>query len=205
MELILIRHFQTKGNLEGRYIGVTDEPLLQSEEVHRLAAALRERLAGVEAVCASPLKRCVETAALLFPAITPVLYPGLRECDFGLFENKNYEELKGLPEYQRWLDSGGRIPFPQGEGRDAFCRRCCGAFHQAVEQLLQKGVGCGAVVFHGGGIMAALESIDPRKRDFYSWQVKNGGGYRLRLDEKEWLQNVPGQRTFESCEPLLIE
>ena len=35
MEIILIRHGKTKGNLEKRYIGVTDEPLTD-EGAHEL-------------------------------------------------------------------------------------------------------------------------------------------------------------------------
>lgn len=39
-----------------------------------------------------------------------------RECDFGIFEGKNYEELKENRDYQRWLDSGGVLPFRMERG-----------------------------------------------------------------------------------------
>ncbi len=54
----------------------------------------------------------------------------LRECDFGLFENHNYIELSS-PEYQAWIDSGGR-PFPEGESREAFIRRTLEGFREVV-------------------------------------------------------------------------
>lgn len=44
----------------------------------------------------------------------------LSECDFGEFENKNYKELSGNQDYQRWIDSNGTLPFPGGESREAF-------------------------------------------------------------------------------------
>ena len=59
MTVYLIRHGQTQGNLERRYIGSTDQPL---------CPAGREALGPlppVDRVYASPLRRCRETAALL--------------------------------------------------------------------------------------------------------------------------------------------
>lgn len=38
----------------------------------------------------------------------------------GVLKEKNYEELKDDPGYQRWLDSNGTIPFPEGEGQETF-------------------------------------------------------------------------------------
>ena len=115
IECYLYRHGKTKGNEEGRYLGRTDESL--SEEGKK---ALREkRMPPAEAVFSSPKKRCQETAALFFPGQCRIIVPDLRECDFGIFENKNWRELSGNPAYQKWIDSGGTLPFPGGEsGRD---------------------------------------------------------------------------------------
>ena len=95
----LIRHSITKGNLEKRYIGTTDEPILPVSSVSGVPE--------VEIVLASPLLRCRETAGLLYPRLDPVLIEGFRECDFGAFEGKNYRELTGDQDYQAWIDSGG--------------------------------------------------------------------------------------------------
>ena len=119
-ELILIRHGKTAGNLLGRYIGSrTDEPLCDEG---------REELAGkqlpeVERLYVSPMKRCVETAEILWPGLDRKKMQkvmDLRECDFGDFENKNYKELSGNGDYQAWIDSNGTLPFPNGESMDAF-------------------------------------------------------------------------------------
>lgn len=123
-ELILIRHGKTAGNLLGRYIGSrTDEPLCDEG---------REGLAGkqlpeVERLYVSPMKRCVETAEILWPGFDRKKMQkvtDLRECDFGDFENKNYKELSGNGDYQAWIDSNGTLPFPNGESMDAFKSRC---------------------------------------------------------------------------------
>ena len=108
MRVVLIRHSKTAGNLKGRYIGTTDEPLC--EEGIRLLEG--KNYPAAELVYVSPMKRCRETASLIYPTLTQREEPLLRECDFGDFENKNYLELNGNPDYQAWVDSGGTLPFP---------------------------------------------------------------------------------------------
>lgn len=135
MELVMIRHGRTKGNMENRYIGTTDEPLLASEAERLLAKreTLEEmRMDHPDILLVSPMRRCLETAAILFPESEPVIVPDFRECDFGEFENKNYRELSGNVDYQRWIDSGGRLPFPGGESMSSFQERVCRAFDWAV-------------------------------------------------------------------------
>ena len=74
----LIRHSITKGNLEKRYIGAkTDEPLCKAGY-----ELLKEKhYPKVEKVIASPMKRCIETAQLLFPDTQIQIEESLRECD----------------------------------------------------------------------------------------------------------------------------
>ena len=77
-----------------------------------------------------------------------ILFPGtekeeevlLKECDFGIFENKNYQELSGNPEYQAWIDSSGTLPFPEGESQEMFQKRCVRGFARCVEQCLKDGL-----------------------------------------------------------------
>ena len=78
---------------------------------------------GPDAVYVSPLKRCVQTAAILFPGEPVQIIEELSECDFGEFENKNYKELDGNADYQAWVDSNGMLPFPGGESREEAKRR----------------------------------------------------------------------------------
>ena len=93
-----------------------------------------KRVPPVSRVFVSPLKRCIETAALLYPDITPEIIPDFRECDFGEFENKSYADLNGRADYQAWIDSGGEQPFPGGESRAQFAARCVAAFEASVSK-----------------------------------------------------------------------
>lgn len=179
MKLYLIRHFKTQGNIERRYIGTTDEPLAEGAE----RAAFYP---PVEQVIASPMKRCRQTAEKIYPGCNPICCEDLKECDFGLFEGRNYEQLKDLEAYQKWLDSRGTLPFPSGEEHTVFKERCLGGFIQMVDMLCSTGCKNAAMVVHGGTIMAILEKFDAKRREFYHWQVKNGEGYAVNLDENDW-------------------
>ena len=198
-ELILIRHGKTAGNLLGRYIGSrTDEPLCDEG---------REGLAGkqlpeVERLYVSPMKRCVETAEILWPGFDRKemqKVTDLRECDFGDFENKNYKELSGNGDYQAWIDSNGTLPFPNGESMDVFKSRCLEAFARIVEEVSgaeqewiasgKTGIFRAGIVVHGGTIMAILEQYGYPKAAYFDYQVKNGCGYRLTPVEGTRLWN----------------
>jgi alpha-ribazole phosphatase len=187
MRIYLIRHGKTEGNLNGRYIGTTDEPLC-AEGINELKSRTYPK---ADIVFSSPLKRCLMTAEIIYPDIKPSdinIIPDLREMDFGRFENKSYDELKNEPEYQSWLDSGGTKPFPNGERREEFSKRCCEAFEECIRGVEDGGIvrvgdfgrdgdyGGDGVVFivHGGTIMSIMEKYGTPKGEFYKWQVKNG-------------------------------
>lgn len=198
-ELILIRHGKTAGNLLGRYIGSrTDEPLCDEGREGLVGKQLPE----VERLYVSPMKRCVETAEILWPEFDQKniqKVTDLRECDFGDFENKNYKELSGNGDYQAWIDSNGTLPFPNGESMDLFKSRCLEAFAQIVEEVSgaeqkwkdsgETGIFRAGIVVHGGTIMAILEQYGYPKRAYFDYQVKNGCGYRLTPVEGTRLWN----------------
>lgn len=179
MKITLIRHGMTAGNLEKRYIGRTDEPLCPEG-----TAALNGRSypASGTLIC-SPMKRCIQTAQVIFPDKTPLIYPELRECDFGDFEGKNYLELTGNPDYQRWIDSGGALPFPGGESPEKFRRRCCAEFLRAVNE--NKSADALTFVVHGGTIMSIMERFAQPERGYFDWQCANGCGFYTEFDFKK--------------------
>ena len=147
LKMYMIRHGKTYGNTLGRYIGTTDEPLLPEE-----AADLQKySLGSVDRVYASPRKRCLETAEILFPGQEITVVDEFAECDFGEFENKNYQELSGNPNYQKWVDSGGQLPFPGGESREGFRWRCLNGFQKVVHNCMHHNI-----------TSAALSSMEER-------------------------------------------
>lgn len=182
--LELIRHGATRGNEKKRYIGaLTDEPLSPAgREELRFADYARCGLLFV-----SPMRRCIQTAELLFPGQKQILVEELRECRFGSFENKNARELAGDSAYQAWIDSGGTLPFPGGESREEFARRNIRGFLRAVDEVISQRAKSAAFVVHGGTIMNVLEAFGVPRQEFYAYHTENGCGYEAVLDEKRWI------------------
>ena len=98
----IIRSGATKEETEGKYIGHTDVEL--SEEGRKQLENMRSELVypPVGAVISSPLKRCTDTAAILYPDNKCITIDSLIECNFGEFEGKDAEELKDYPMFPRW-------------------------------------------------------------------------------------------------------
>lgn len=179
MKIYFIRHGKTLGNLEKRYIGKTDEPLCEIgiNELKKVQFPQSELL-----VC-SPMKRCIQTAEILFPKQKNIVFNSLRECDFGDFEKKNYHDLNGNSYYQMWIDSGGKITFPNGELPLDFRKRCIAGFGEIVEQYVDKA--SITFVVHGGTIMAILHQFSDLPRDYFEWHCENGHGYSCEWNGKK--------------------
>ena len=203
IKIWLIRHGMTEGNRHQRYIGVTDEPLCP-EGIERLKNITYPK---PQAIFVSPLRRCQETAEILFPEQKVRIIDQLAECDFGAFENKNYKELSDDPRYQAWIDSNGTLPFPEGESRAEFIDRVCAGMENAADYLRNYAQSnmcrdCGsdrevtvAAVVHGGTIMALLSHYGGG--DYYDYQVENAGGFTCRiLIAGEQIRFVTQERGF---------
>lgn len=181
----MIRHGKTYGNSLGRYIGTTDEGVCEKG----IADLTGRHYPEVQGVYVSPLKRCIQTANLIYETEKQQIIEELAECDFGDFENKNYKELAGDPNYQKWVDSECTLPFPGGESQEEFRKRCLKGFQKVVHDCIKKGRESAAIVAHGGTIMSILDAYADVEQDFYSWYVDNGSGYEVELDEKRWQEN----------------
>ena len=182
LKIWLIRHGMTEGNRYQRYIGVTDEPLC--EEGRELLRKFT--YPKPQAVFVSPLKRCLETAAILFDDPKVRIIDQLAECDFGEFENKNYKELSGDPRYQEWIDSNGIMAFPGGESKEECAVRNLEGFQRVVTACIREQISEAVLVVHGGTIMNIMENYALPKREFYEWHVGNGCGYLVELDPFLW-------------------
>ena len=135
MELILIRHLKTPGNEKRQYIGSTDEELSEQEVLNFKQKYKIDSYPQVQQVIVSPMKRCIQTAELIYPKNQITQEELLKECDFGIFEGKTYEDLKDRAEYQAWLDSGGTIAFPEGEEQKEFRSRCVRGMLRQVDRF----------------------------------------------------------------------
>ena len=177
MELIMIRHGKSAGNIRKAYIGSTDEPLCE-EGILELRNAIPDRT--VRHVFVTDLKRTQQTAAFLFPCAEQEVLADLREMDFGVFENRTAEEMRDDAEYTNWVDTGCLAPCREGESMDSFSDRVRNGLISLVKRLGQD-ADQAVIVTHGGVIMALMSAYDENGGDFYSYWVRNLDGYRVNM------------------------
>lgn len=182
----LIRHAKTQSNFEGRYTGVTDEPLHEAGSKMLVEKIKAGYYPEADQVYVSPMIRCRQTAEMIYPNLSLEAVPGFAEYNFGDFEGSNYQELKDNLSYRKWVESGGTERAPGGEDILSYKKRCCQAFEQVLDEIRQRKIRNTALVIHGGTIMAILEKYVPSDNGFYGWQVKNCEGYKLAVIEELW-------------------
>ncbi|MEG1448378.1 MAG: histidine phosphatase family protein [Oscillospiraceae bacterium] len=166
MKIVFIRHGKTKGNLEKRYIGKTDESVLPFGSLDKSIYP------KISAVYTSDKKRCIQTANAIYPHIPLTIVDNISECDFGDFEGKNYDELKNVDEYKKYIQSGGKISPPNGENIYNFKKRCYNGYRFIISHAKNSGYNEIAIVTHGGVIMSIFEKFSDIS-DFYFWQIGN--------------------------------
>ena len=182
MEIILVRHGQTEGNKIHRFIGGrTDEPVSREG----MEALKKRTYPQPEHIFSSPMLRCVQTAQSIFRGRSPEVVEGFRECDFGILEGKTHEELLGDPAYAAFIAPQVADTFPGGESIPGFNARCLEALRETVEISRKRGYGSIACCVHGGVIMAVLSQVIEGS-SYYGWNVENGEGYILEIDENKW-------------------
>lgn len=182
----LIRHGLNEGVEEGRYIGHTDAPL--SEEGRAQLEQMRDDYIypGTQVVFSSPLKRCIDTAKILYPEKEPIIIDELKECNFGEFENKTADELADNEDFISWIKGNTAPPF--GESSNAFGNRVCAAFEKIANGMMKSEVFEAVIITHGGVAAAILSAYGLPSAPMHEWMVPNGCGYTLRLDPAMWMR-----------------
>ncbi|MCA9725262.1 MAG: histidine phosphatase family protein, partial [Kurthia sp.] len=113
--LTLVRHAKTQGNVERKYVGWTDEGIVEKQ--------LPIIDSTVQIVYGSDLKRCEQTVKQYYPQATFQGIPAFRETNFGDFEMKTYEDLKEDEVYRAWIDDPLQVTPPNGESFQQFQQR----------------------------------------------------------------------------------
>ena len=187
--LHLIRHEKTQANIERKYIGWTDEPIVKKVQ--------GDLPISPQMVYGSDLLRCEQTAACYFPKATYVPHIGLREMNFGEFEMCTYEHLKENPTYHAWIDDPMQVVPPRGEAFGEFKQRVL----QAVQVIVQKNETYTFVVH--GGVIRILLACYGCERTFQQTVANHRTIYTLKWDAVE--QFLGGAKcTSFSEEPITV-
>lgn len=182
----LIRHGAIDETLSGKYIGTTDPPLSDKGKLALKKLAFTHAYPQPPVVFSSPLRRCTQTCAVLFPERKPLVIANLSECNFGEWEGKTAEELKDSEDFQKWLAGDNSVKPPRGESNAGFVRRVCKIFESIVEGLMKTGSTECAVVTHGGVIMTLLAVYGLPQAKPFEWAMENGCGYSVRVTPMLW-------------------
>jgi len=203
LRIILLRHGQTQGNILKRYTGRRSQEPLTPEAVDSFKKNARE-YPNAMYLFTSPALRCQNTAKFIYPRLYPKrkIVDELNEMDFGIFEGKNYQDMKDLPEYREWVDSGCVGQIPGGESREEFIRRTLKGFGIVVDDIEKQHVSQdrlsikevkkftaglelnemfdASIVAHGGTIMALLSAFTGE--DYFSFSAAPGEGYFFTVE-----------------------
>ena len=194
--IYLVRHGQTLQNRAGLLQGRSDFPLneMGREQARRVGAFFREQGVRFDAVSTSPLRRAVQTAALIAGETVPLrVDERLIEMDYGPYEGMDLRAP--APEVLAFFRDFVNVPAPAGMEKLSAVTARLGAF---LEQLRPEAEERDILVStHAIALKGALEYLTPASRGSY-WAKNIGncavyrtaptaGGY---LVPELWLSGV---------------
>ena len=194
--IYLVRHGQTLQNRAGLLQGRSDFPLneMGREQARRVGAFFREQGVRFDAVYTSPLRRAVQTAALIAGETVPLrVDERLVEMDYGPYEGMDLRAP--APEVLAFFRDFVNVPAPAGMEKLSAVTARLGAF---LEQLRPEAEERDILVStHAIALKGALEYLTPASRGSY-WAKNIGncavyrtaptaGGYRV---PELWLSGV---------------
>lgn len=186
----LIRHGAIEDTYKGLYVGTTDVGLSNEGERELRILESEMRYPYAKAVFTSPLKRCTQTAGILYPDLEPIVLDQLSEMNFGEWECKSAEELKDDPDFVKWLSGDNSVKPERGESTDNFTRRVCNIFIDIVNGLMKTGYEDAVIITHGGVMNLLLAVFGLPKANPFDWQCDNGYGYSLRITPSLWQRDM---------------
>ncbi len=152
LQINWVRHLPVA--VTGRYIGHTDIPAIIPKNLANLAVPLPENALWFS----SPMLRTIDSAHWLMESvqenIAPLqVVPELMEQNFGVWENKTYEEVWKLSDKSQNWQSPAMVKPENGE---SFIGVCARVDHWIENMMKEVGGKPLIVVAHAGTIRAAL-------------------------------------------------
>lgn len=184
-----IRHAICEANEEGRYVGITESPVSARGRRELIAKASEFVYPPADKVYVSPLRRCIDTAAFLYPEGYARVVPELREMNFGDFEGRLLSEIKDRPEYKKFLKGGANNPPPNGESLESVVRRCYEGLDFIIMDMMKNGYENAVAVTHGGIIMNMMSCFGLPKYSPNDFACDFGEGFSALVTAQLWQQS----------------
>lgn len=173
MEIYLVRHGMTKENQRHLYYGKTDTGLCSEGKRQVMKQKKWALEQDFDDVYVSPLLRAVETVELLLPGKTYRLESRLEERNFGIFENKTYQQIAEMypEESKKWEQDWMYYQIPEGESFYDVQMR----INQFAKELSQKEYDKVLIVSHKGTIIQLITALlELPKESFWKFTLEQG-------------------------------
>lgn len=189
--LSIIRHGLTSANDTGTYIGCRSDYSLSQKGINQLWNKMDEfDYPKVQRVYSSPMKRCLETAEIVFPYREVQIVDNITELDFGEFDGKSVNELIDRDDYKEWLKGGSpdKRP-PGGESTEELLLRLYKGLHEIIMDMMNEDLTHCAVVTHSGIMTNMISGFGLPKVDPKELVCAPGEGFEVMVTAKMWQQS----------------
>lgn len=191
--LTLVRHGQSTANVRHMLAGWKDVELTETgrKELEKLASAVDYPESDI--YFSSPLKRCRETAEILFPGRKIICRDEFREINFRMLEGwilSSKEEMDAY--FADWVNDEAYL---DEETLSDVMERGSRAVLSTVAECEAEGLHSATVVMHSGLMRACLVALFGLEReDFNRMSVANGLGVVIDFDGLSPVRWTPLQR-----------
>lgn len=189
--LSIVRHGLTAANDSSIYIGSRCDYSLSQKGINQLWNKMDEfDYPKVQRVYSSPMKRCIETAEIIFPYRELQVVENITELDFGEFDGKSVNELIDREDYQDWLKGGSpdKRP-PGGESTEELLLRLYKGLHEIIMDMMNEDLTHCAVVTHSGIIANMLSAFGLPKIKPNELTCAPGEGFEIIVTAQMWQQS----------------
>ena len=186
MNIYLVRHGTTESNENKKYYGAYESKLTAKgiSEAHLLKEKLKDVM--FDLVYISTKKRSKETVDIILGKDNQaILDSRLNERDFGIFENRTYEEISEEynEEFKLWEKDWKKYKIPNGESAIESYKRTEDFFND-IKKLKVENV---LLVTHGGFIRNAYCYIlGGELENFWRFSSKNGDLTIVKYEYNNW-------------------
>ena len=175
LDILLVRHGQTKWNVEMRLQGTLDSDLTETGIYQ--AKKLGERLSDIEfsKVFASPSGRTMKTAELVLGnRVSPIITDErLKEMNFGILEGKKVETLDERFKNEIAVMHEDPEIYNPSEYNGETYSELIGRTSDFLDDIISRENGKILVVAHGMSLMAIISAINNLEvKDFWSRGLK---------------------------------
>ena len=175
LDILLVRHGQTKWNVEMRLQGTLDSDLTETGIYQ--AKKLGERLSDIEfsKVFASPSGRTMKTAELVLRnRVSPIITDErLKEMNFGILEGKKVETLDERFKNEIAIMHEDPEIYNPSEYNGETYSELIGRTSDFLDDIISRENGKILVVAHGMSLMAIISAINNLEvKDFWSRGLK---------------------------------